>query len=263
MRSLLGEGDRQFLHGADGLQRVAARTGLFSEACNRGLADECDVMERMFGEPGIDEFVLELGSGFRRHGDRTADLPHLVHESTRNFDGFGLERAEGACARAVAKELIHLACEDPRVDEGTDRLQPKARLSHLGYCADPPEQGVAPDCRIGSPLLDRRGREIDFRGERDRVLVHAQPQRFHAEVGPDFGPGLQIGPRAFLTHAGACHKGEQGEACGRAHQRYTPARLATGVELSTDPERWSLRPGEASHSCRTIATRKLSSADGM
>ena len=215
---LLGEGDRQFLHGADGLQRVAARPGLFREACNRRFADECDVTERMFGEPRIDEFVLELGPCLRRHGDRTADLPHLVDESTRDLDGFGLECAEGACARAVAEELIHLACEDPRVDEGTDRLQPKARLSHFGYCADPPEQGVAPDCRIGSPSLDRRGREIDFRGERDRVLVHARPQRFHAEVGPDFRPGLQIGPRRFLTQAGACHKGGQGEACGRAHQ---------------------------------------------
>ena len=117
----------------------------------------------------------------------------------------------------VAEELIHLACEDPRVDEGADRLQPKARLSHLGDCADPPEQGIAPDCRIGGPSLDRRGREIDFRGERDRVLVHARPQRFHAEVGPDFRPGLQIGPRRFLAQAGACHKGGEGEAGGRAH----------------------------------------------
>ena len=232
---LLGEGEHQFLQRADGLQRVAARPGLVSEACNRGFADEGDVMERMTGEPRVDEFVLELGSCFRRHGDRTADLPHLVDESTRDRDDFGLECAEGGCARAGAEELIHLACEDPRVDEGADRLQPKTRLPHFGDCADPPEHGVAPDCRIGSPLLDRRGSEIDLRGERDRVLVHVRPQRFHAEVGPDFRPGRQIGPRRFLGQAGACHKRGQGEACGGAHQRHTTARSTTG-NLSSDDE---------------------------
>ena len=217
---LLGEADRQFLHGADGLEHVAALPGLFREACNRRFADEGDVAERMFGEPRIDDSVLELGPCLGRHGDRTADLPHLVDESARDRDGFGLECAEGACARAFAEELIHLAGEDPRVDEGADRLQPKARLSHLGDGADSPEQGVAPDRRIGGPPLDRRGREIDFRGERDRVLVHARPQRFHAEVGSDLRPGLQIGLRRFLTQAGACHKAGQGEARGRAHQRH-------------------------------------------
>ncbi len=186
--------------------------GLFREACNRRFADECDVAERMFGEPRIDDSVLELGSCFRRYGDRATDLPHLVDESTRDLDGFWLECAEGTCARAFAKELIHLACEDPRVDEGTDRLQPKARLSHLGYGADLPEQGVAPDCRIGSPSLDCRRSEVDFCGERDRILEHARPQRFHADVLPDFRPGLQIGLRRFLTQAGACHKRAQGES---------------------------------------------------
>jgi len=93
----------------------------------------------VFGEPRVDEFVLELDRGLRRHGDRTADLSHLLHESTRDLDRFGLEGAEGAGAGAVAKELIHLACEDPRVDEGTDRLQPKARFSHLRDGADPPQ----------------------------------------------------------------------------------------------------------------------------
>ena len=200
---LLGEGEHQFLHGADRLEHVAARPGLFRDACNRRFADECHVMQRMFGDPRIDDFALELGPSLGRDGDRTADLPHLVDESTRNCDGFGLEWAEGACARAAAKELIHLACENPPVDEGTDWLQPKARLAHLGDSADLPQQGVAPDRRIGSPLLDRRGGEIDVRGERDRVLVHAHPQRFHAKVGPDFRPGRQIGPRRFLTQAGA------------------------------------------------------------
>ena len=71
------------------------------------------------------------------------------------------------------KELIHLACEDPRVDESTDRRQPKARFSHLRYGADPPQYGVAPDGGIGSLSLDRGGSQIDVRGERDRVLVHA------------------------------------------------------------------------------------------
>jgi hypothetical protein len=227
---LLGEAERQVLHGADGLQRVAACPGLFREACDRRFADECDVTERMVGEPRIYNSVLELGPCLRRHSDRTADLPQLVDESTRDLDGFRLECAEGACARAFAKELIHLACEDPRVDEGTHRLQPKARLSHLGYCADPPEQGVAPDYRIGSPSLDRRGSKVDFRGERDRVLVHARPQCLHPDVGPDFRPGLQIGLRRFLTQAGACHEAGQGEACGRAHERHTTARLTTGVE---------------------------------
>jgi hypothetical protein len=156
----------------------------------------------MFREPRIDDSVLELGPCLRRYGNRAADLPHLVDESTRDLEGFGLECAERACARAVAKELIHLACEDPRVDEGIDRLQSKARFSHLGYCADPPEQGVAPDCRIARPSLDRRCSEVDFRGERDRVLVHARPQRFHADVGPDFRPGLQIGLHRFLAQAG-------------------------------------------------------------
>ena len=248
---------------ADGLERVSARRGLFGKAANRRFADECDVAERMFGEPWIDEFVLELGPGRRRHGNRTADLPHLVDESTRDLDGFGLECAEGACARAVAKELIHLACEDPRVDEGTDRLQPKARFSHLGYCAGPPEQGVAPDGRIGSPSLDRRGREIDFRGERDRVLVHAHPQRFHAEVGPDFRPGRQIGSRAVSYPGRRMPQGRTGRGMRPCASTLHDSSAGDGVELSTDPERWSLRPGEASHSCRTIATRKLSSADGM
>ncbi len=66
---LLGEADRQFLQGADGLERVAARRGLFREAGNRRFADERDVMERMFGEPRIDESVLEVGPCLRRHGD--------------------------------------------------------------------------------------------------------------------------------------------------------------------------------------------------
>jgi hypothetical protein len=121
-----------------------------------------------------------------------------------------LQRAEGACAGAFAEELIHLACEDPGVDEGTDRLQPKARFSHLGNGPDPPEHGVAPDCRIRRPSLDRRGREIDFGGERDRVLVHARPQPFDAKIGADFRPGLQIGLLRLLTQAGAGHQGSQG-----------------------------------------------------
>ena len=186
-------------------------------------------MEGMFGEPWIDESVLEIVPCLRSYGDRTADLPHLVDESTRDSDGFGLQCAEGACAGAFAEELIHLACEDPGVDEGTDRLQPEARLSHLWYCADPPEQRVAPDCRIRRPLLDRRGREIDFRGERDRVLLHARPQRFDAKIGPDFRPGLQIGLLRLLTHAGAGRQGRQGEACGHPHQRYARSVLATGA----------------------------------
>ena len=100
---LLGEADRQLLHGADGLERVAARPGLFREARNRRLADECDVAERMFGEPRIDDFALELAPRLRRHGDRTADLPHLLDESMRDIDGFGLECAEGACGGAIVK----------------------------------------------------------------------------------------------------------------------------------------------------------------
>jgi len=59
----------------------------------------------------------------------------------------------------------------------------------LRFGADPPQQGIAPDGGIGSLPLDRCGSQIDVRGERDRVLVHAHPQRFHAEVGPDFRPG--------------------------------------------------------------------------
>jgi hypothetical protein len=86
---LLGENERQFLHRADGLQCVAARTRLFSEASNRGGAHECDVMERVFGEPRIDECVLELGTCLRRHGDRTANVPHLVDESTRDLGASG------------------------------------------------------------------------------------------------------------------------------------------------------------------------------
>ena len=192
---------------------------LFREAGNRRVADEGEVAERMVGEPRIDELALELGPCLGRHGDRTADLPHLIDESTRDRDGFGLERAEGAGARAVAEELIHLACEDPRVDEGADRLQPEARLSHLGDGADPPEQGVAPDCRIGGPLLDRRGREVDFRGERDRVLVHARPQRFDAEVGPDFRPGLQVGS-ATVSSARPAH------ATSKVRARHAAVRVA-------------------------------------
>jgi hypothetical protein len=44
------------------------------------------------------------------------------------------------------------------------------------------------------------------------------------------GQELQIGLRRFLTQAGACHEAGQGEACGRAHERHTTARLTTGVE---------------------------------
>src|SRR4029453_9990840 len=95
---------------------VPARPGLFREACNRRFADECDVTQRMFGEPRIDDSVLELGPRLGRHGNRTADLSHLGNESARDLDGFGLECAEGASASAFAQELIHLACEDPRVD---------------------------------------------------------------------------------------------------------------------------------------------------
>ena len=58
---LLREGERQLLHGADGLEGVAPRTGLFGEASNGGFTNEGDVTERMFGEPRIDEFLLELG----------------------------------------------------------------------------------------------------------------------------------------------------------------------------------------------------------
>jgi hypothetical protein len=63
-----------------------------------------DVTERMFREPRIDDSVLELGPCRRRYGNRAADLPHLVDESTRDLDGFRLECAERACARAVAEE---------------------------------------------------------------------------------------------------------------------------------------------------------------
>ena len=72
--------------------------------------------------------------------------------------------------------------------------------------------------------------------ERDRVLVHAHPQRFHAEVGSDLRPGRQIGPRRLLIQAGACHEGDQGEAYGRAHQRQSAVRLTIGVDISTDDD---------------------------
>src|SRR5688572_28859453 len=130
----------------------------------------------MLDDPWVDELALELVPGLSRHGDRTADLPQLIDQAARHRDGFGLERTEGGGAYAVAKELIHLARKDPRVDERTDRLQPEARLPHLGYRADPPEQGVATGLRVVSPPLDRRRREIDFRSERHGVLVHARPQ---------------------------------------------------------------------------------------
>ena len=53
--------------------------------------------------------------------------------------------------------------------------------------------------------------------------MHAQPERFHPEVGPDFGPGLQIGPHRLLARADARHKGHQGEACGCAQHALAPA----------------------------------------
>ena len=74
-----------------------------------------------------------------------------------------------------------------------------------GYGADPPPQCVAPDGGIRSPPLDRRGRQIDVRGERDRVPMHAHPQGFHAEVGPDLRPRREVGARRLRTPAGAGH----------------------------------------------------------
>jgi hypothetical protein len=157
----------------------------------------------MVGDPRIDDAALEPGSGFCRHGDRTANFAHLVDEAARHRDGVGLECAEGAGTRAFAEELIHLKRESPRVNEATHRLHPEARLSHFGDGADSPEQGVATDCRIGGPLLNRAGREIDFRGERDRVLVQARAQGFHPKIGSDLGPGRDVGLLRVLEHAGA------------------------------------------------------------
>jgi hypothetical protein len=232
---LLGKAERQVLHGADRLQRVSSCPGLVRKACNRRFADKRDVTEWMFGEPWIDHSVLEPGACLRRHGDRTADLPHLVEESARDLDGLSLEWAEGAGPVAVAEELMHLACKDPRVDEGSGWLQPKARLTHLRYCADSPEQGVAPDVRIGSPPFDRGRSEVDFRGERDRVFVHACPQRFHADVGADFWPGPHIGLRRLLPEAGACHQGGQCEARARAHPAAAPSRRTSRAATGCTP----------------------------
>ena len=143
--------------------------------------------------PRVDELALERRPWLPETRRSSADLPHRSSEPTRDRRPLRAGRCRRRLRPRLAEELIHLACEDPRVDEGTDRLQPEACLSHLGDGADPPEQGVAPDSRISSPPLDGRRCEIDLRGERDQVLVHARPQRFHAEVGSDFGPGLQIG----------------------------------------------------------------------
>ena len=73
----------------------------------------------------------------------------------------------------VGEELIHLVRQRPRVDEPAERSGTEARLAHLGDYAGPPEQ---PDRRIGCPLFDRRGREIDICGERDRILPEADAE---------------------------------------------------------------------------------------
>ena len=176
------------------------------KARHRRFAHEGDVAERMFGDPWIDDAVLELGSGFGRHGDRPPNLAQLIDEAAGHRDGFRLECAKGASARTFAEKLIHLAGEGPRVDEAAHRLHPKARLSHFRDSADSPEQGVATDRFIGRSLLNRTGREFDFRGERDRVLVQARAQGFHAIIGSDLGPGLDAGLLRALEDAGAGHK---------------------------------------------------------
>ena len=122
----------------------------------------------MCGEPRLDELVLELGSCLRRHGDRTADLPQLLDESVCDRDGFGLERAEGACTRAFPEELIHLACKDPRqgfrsgsvaffVTQAPARKQARARHAAVRINATRP--GTFPfDDRM--PSLSSRPRSI-------------------------------------------------------------------------------------------------------
>ena len=88
------------------------------------------------------------------------------NESTRNFDGFRLDVPK-ASHRALAEELIHLACEDPGVDEGTDRLQPKARLSHLGDCRTLQSTALRWTVESAARRSIAVSREIDFRGERE------------------------------------------------------------------------------------------------
>ena len=93
---LLGEADRQFLHGADGLQRVAARPGLFREACNRRFADECDVTQRMFGEPRIDDLALELGrlpQETRRSNRRSPASASTSRRETATASGWNVPKA--------------------------------------------------------------------------------------------------------------------------------------------------------------------------
>ena len=65
---LLREANRQFLHGANGLESLAGRAGLFRESCNRRFrTDEGDVAEQDVSGPQVDDFVLEHDPGVRRH----------------------------------------------------------------------------------------------------------------------------------------------------------------------------------------------------
>ena len=197
-------------------------------SANRAIGDSRTNVrsaQRMLGKPRIDELAFELGPRLGRHGDRTANPPQLLDETLRNLEGFGLKCAERVHAGARAEELIHLSREDPGVHERRDGLQPEARLPHLGDRAGLPEQGVAPDCRIAGPPLDRARRQIDFRGERRRVPGACWPAAFRRENPAGFparASGLEPAPGWSTRRT---HKRGQGQARGRAHQGCATARV--------------------------------------
>jgi tetratricopeptide (TPR) repeat protein len=91
---------------------------------------------------------------------------------------------------------------------------------------------IAPDGRIGGPPFDRRGRDIDFGRERDRVLLETDSQRVHAVVRADLREGRHVGAwRCFA--GGARREGRDGKAPRDAEER-RPSRH----DISWPSPRW-------------------------
>src|SRR6478735_4847198 len=79
------------------------------------------------------EFTSSTSRSHRRSGPFLAGAQEWESTSPRYEKpderlGLRLQVAEGARSCTLAEQLIHLAREGARIDQGRDRLQPKARL---------------------------------------------------------------------------------------------------------------------------------------
>ena len=188
---LLGEADHHLLDGAHGLRRVAGRPGSVSK---RAIGDSrMNVMHAAdVWRPRLDENFARTRPSLQERRDRTA-IFRICSTSRRVTSTASGQRAKGACGRTAAKELVHLAREDPLSMRAAIGSRRKHALASRVMARNPPERDVAPDGRIRWFVAGSTSPRSNLRREGDRVFEHAVAGAAPRQSRSGSPAGLQSG----------------------------------------------------------------------